>query len=84
MARRVILFSRVQLVTLLGACLLLSGCFSTRVIVVPHGKPFLIGETVRDVKVLVKDSEGALVEGTADIPAGWICAPLKVNDGDTP
>jgi hypothetical protein len=54
--------------------LLLAGC--TRTIYVPHGTPVRLRETVRNVKVWVKDADGRSVPGNIDLPEGWYALPL--------
>ncbi len=65
------------LLLLASACLSLGGCFGARVVVVPYGKPVLLAEDLKDVRIYTKDADGKLIEGTGDLPAGWIVAPLK-------
>lgn len=72
------------LLLLAAACLSLGGCFGARVVVVPYGKPVLLAEDLENVRVFTKDADGTLVEGRADLPAGWIVAPLKDTDDDHP
>jgi hypothetical protein len=55
--------------------LLLAGC--TRTIYVPHGTPVRLRETVKDVKVWVKDADGQPVAGRMDIYEGWYTLPLE-------
>jgi hypothetical protein len=57
--------------------LLLAGCSGgdpfTRTIYVPHGTPIRLRETVKDVKVWVKDADGEPVAGRMDLAEGWYC-----------
>ncbi len=55
--------------------LLLTGC-GVRTIYVPHGTPVRLRETVKDVKVWVKDSGGEPVAGRMDLAEGWYALPL--------
>ena len=67
-------------VTLLALCLVsLSGCF-TRTIYVPDGTPVRLRETVKDVKVWVKDSGGEPVAGRMDIYEGWYALPMPADE----
>ena len=63
-----------KLLPFLLAILLLTGC--VRTIYVPHGTPVRLRETVKDVKVWVKDAEGQPVAGKMDLPEGWYALPL--------
>ena len=54
-----------------------AGC--TRTIYVPHGTPVRLRETVRNVKVWVKDADGQVVAGKMDLPEGWFCLPVDVD-----
>lgn len=58
--------------------LLLAGC--TRTIYVPHGTPVRLRETVRDVKVWVKDADGQVVAGRMDLYEGWFALPMPEDD----
>ena len=53
---------------------LLAGC--VRTIYVPHGTPVRLRETLKDVKVWVKDADGKPVAGKMDLPEGWYALPL--------
>jgi len=55
--------------------LLFAGC--ARTIYVPHGTPVRLRETVQDVKVWVKDSDGKPVAGRMDLYEGWYALPLE-------
>jgi len=61
---------------LLPILLLTSGGGCVRTIYVPHGTPVRLRETVKDVKVWVKDAEGQPVAGKMDLPEGWYALPL--------
>ena len=63
-----------KLLPFLIPILLLTGC--VRTIYVPHGTPVRLRETVKDVKVWVKDSGGEPVAGKMDLPEGWYALPL--------
>ena len=54
---------------------LLSGC-GVGTVYVPHGTPVRLRETVKDVKVWVKDSNGQVVAGEMDLPEGWYCLEM--------
>jgi hypothetical protein len=54
--------------------ILICGC-GVRTIYVPHGTPVRLRETVKDVKVWVKDANGEPVAGKMDIPEGWYALP---------
>ena len=64
-----------KIILALLVILLLAGC--TRTIYVPHGTPVRLRETVRDVKVWVKDADGQVVAGRMDLPEGWYALPLE-------
>jgi len=63
-----------KLLPFLLPILLLAGC--VRTIYVPHGTPVRLRETVKDVKVWVKDAGGEPVAGKMDIPEGWYALPV--------
>jgi len=67
-----------KLLPFLLPILLLAGC--TRTIYVPHGTPVRLRETVKDVKVWVKDAGGEPVAGQMDIPEGWYALPLEEDE----
>ena len=64
-----------KLLPFLLPILLLAGC--TRTVYVPHGTPVRLRETVKDVKVWVKDADGQPVAGRMDIYEGWYALPLE-------
>jgi len=64
-----------KLLPFLIPILLLTGC--VRTIYVPHGTPVRLRETVKDVKVWVKDSGGEPVAGKMNLPEGWYVLPLE-------
>ena len=64
-----------KLLPFLLPILLLAGC--TRTIYVPHGTPVRLRETVKDVKVWVKDANGQPVAGQMDLYEGWYALPLE-------
>ncbi|MFW5690804.1 MAG: hypothetical protein ACOCXY_03250 [Planctomycetota bacterium] len=64
-----------KLIPLLLPLVLLAGC-GVRTIYVPHGTPVRLRETVRDVKVWVKDADGQPVAGKLDLPEGWYALSL--------
>ena len=55
--------------------IVLVGC-GTRVVYIQHGTPVRLRETVKDVKVWVKDSNGQVVAGEMDLPEGWYCLEM--------
>ena len=63
-----------KLLPFLLPILLLTGC--VRTIYVPHGTPVRLRETVKDVKVWVKDAGGEPVAGRMDLPEGWYAVEL--------
>ena len=63
-----------KLIPFLLPILLLAGC--VRTIYVPHGTPVRLRETVKDVKVWVKDSGGEPVAGRMDLHEGWYALPV--------
>jgi hypothetical protein len=65
---------------LLPIVLLASGAGCTRTIYVPHGTPVRLRETVKDVKVWVKDADGQVVPGNMDLPEGWYALPVEVDE----
>jgi len=67
-----------RLLPFLLPILLLAGC--TRTIYVPHGTPVRLRETVKDVKVWVKDADGEPVAGRMDIYEGWYALPLEEDE----
>ena len=68
---------RVLLAILLAATML-TGC--VRTIYIPRGTPVRLRETVKDVKVWVKDSGGEPVAGRMDIYEGWYALPLEEDE----
>ena len=64
-----------KLIPLLLPILLLTGC--VRTIYVPHGTPVRLRETVKDVRVWVKDADGKPVAGRMDLYEGWYALPLE-------
>ena len=62
---------------LLTILLLASGAGCTRTIYVPHGTPVRLRETVKDVKVWVKDADGEPVAVRMDLYEGWYALPLE-------
>ena len=67
-----------KLIPFLLPILLLAGC--TRTIYVPHGTPVRLRETVKDVKVWVKDSGGEPVAGRMDLYEGWFALPMPADE----
>ena len=65
-------------IVILIVVLLLPGC-GTRTIYVPSGEPVRLRETVKDVKVWVKDADGKAVAGRMDLPEGWYALPLEAG-----
>ena len=63
-----------KLIPFLLPILLVTGC--VRTIYVPHGTPVRLRETVKDVKVWVKDAGGEPVAGRMDLPEGWYAVEL--------
>jgi len=66
-----------RLIPFLLTIMLLPGC-GVRTIYVPHGTPVRLRETVKDVKVWVKDANGEPVAGKMDLPEGWYALPMDV------
>ena len=64
-----------RMICLLLPILLLAG-WGVRTVYVPHGTPVRLRETVKDVKVWVKDADGKPVPGRMDLPEGWYALPL--------
>ncbi len=64
-----------KLIPLLLPLVLLTGC-GVRTIYVPHGTPVRLRETVKDVKVWIKDTDGQPVAGKMDLPEGWYALPV--------
>jgi len=73
-----------KLLPFLLPILLLTGCGSgslfTRTIYVPHGTPVRLRETVKDVKVWVKDADGEPVAGRMDLYEGWFALPMPADE----
>ena len=67
-----------KLLPFLLPILLLAGCMRT--VYVPHGTPVRLRETVKDVKVWVKDADGEPVAGRMDIYEGWYALPLEEDE----
>ena len=67
-----------KLLPFLLPILLLPGCMRT--VYVPHGTPVRLRETVKDVKVWVKDADGEPVAGRMDIYEGWYALPLEEDE----
>jgi hypothetical protein len=67
-----------QVLPFLLPIVLLAGC--TRTIYVPHGTPVRLRETVKDVKVWVKDADGQPVAGRVDLYEGWYALPVEVDE----
>jgi len=67
-----------KLLPFLIPILLLAGC--VRTIYVPHGTPVRLRETVKDVKVWVKDSGGEPVAGRMDLYEGWFALPMPADE----
>ena len=70
-----------KLIPFLLPILLLTGC-GVRTIYVPHGTPVRLRETVKNVKVWVKDSGGEPVAGQMDLYEGWYALPDPGTDGE--
>ncbi len=67
-----------KLISFLLPILLLAGC--TRTVYVPHGTPVRLRETVKDVKVWVKDADGEPVAGRMTLYEGWYSLPLDEEE----
>ena len=67
-----------KLLPFLLPILLLPGCMRT--VYVPHGTPVRLRETVKDVKVWVKDADGEPVPGRMDLYEGWYALPLEEDE----
>lgn len=50
------------------------GC-GTKTVYVPDGTPVKLRETLKDVKIWVKDADGNTIATTMDIPEGWFALP---------
>ena len=59
--------------------LVLTGC-GVRTVYVPHGTPVRLRESVKNVKVWVKDAGGESVAGRMDLPEGWYALPVEAED----
>ena len=70
-----------KLMIIILITMLLAGC--TRTIYVPHGTPVRLRETVKNVKVWVKDADGKPVAGKMDLPEGWYALPVDQNTDRT-
>ena len=46
----------------------------------PHGTAVRLRETVKDVKVWVKDTDGKAVPGRMNLPEGWYVLPVSESD----
>ena len=58
---------------------LLAGCIRT--VYVPAGTPVRLRETLKDVKVWVKDADGSVATGRMDLPEGWYaCLCRRKNE----
>jgi len=68
-----------RLIWFLLPILLLAGC-AVRTVYVPHGTLVRLRETVKDVKVWVKDTDGQPVAGKMDLPEGWYALPLDAEE----
>lgn len=68
--------SKTKLLLTSAASVLLAGCGTTRVLLVPHGDPVRLAEPVR-AYVWVPDSKGMIVRSRnrVEIPAGWYALP---------
>lgn len=67
-----------KLLPFLIPILLLTGC--VRTIYVPHGTPVRLRETVKDVKVWVKDADGEPVAGRMTLSEGWFALPMPADE----
>jgi len=67
-----------RLIPFLLPILLLPGCMRT--VYVPHGTPVRLCETVKNVKVWVKDTDGEPVAGRMDLYEGWYALPLEEDE----
>ena len=56
-----------------------TGC-GARTMYLPHYRPVRLRETVKDVKVWVKDADGEPVAGRMDLPEGWYALPLEEDE----
>jgi len=65
---------------LLPIMLLTSGAGCVRTIYVPHGTPVRLRETVKHVKVWVKDADGEPVAGKMNLPEGWYSLPMPEDE----
>ncbi len=59
-----------KMLMMLAACLLLGGCWGSRVIVLRPAVPMILAKDIKGADVYVKQDDGTYVEGTADLFAG--------------
>jgi len=55
-------------------CFALVGC-GTRTLYIPDGQPVRLRESLKGVKIWVKDAEGNTVATFMDVPEGWFLLP---------
>jgi hypothetical protein len=55
-----------------------------RTVYVPHGDAVKLRETIKNVKVWIKTTEGGIIPGEMDLPEGWYCLPLEGESNDLP
>jgi hypothetical protein len=55
-----------------------AGC--VRTVYIPAGSPVRLRETLKNVKVWVKDADGSVVAGKMDLPEGWYALPVDTED----
>ena len=54
------------------------GC--VRTVYVPAGTPVRLRETLKNVKVWVKDADGTVVPGKMDLPKGWYALSVETDE----
>ncbi|HUS57684.1 MAG TPA: hypothetical protein VM141_03450 [Planctomycetota bacterium] len=55
-----------------------AGC--VRTVYVPAGTPVRLRETLKNVKVWVKDADGEVVAGKMDLPEGWYALSVDTEE----
>ena len=58
---------------------MLVGC-GTRTVYVPDGTPVKLRESLKGVKIWVKDKDGNTIATEMDVPEGWFILPDKKED----
>ena len=55
-----------------------ASCYRT--VYVPAGAPVRLRETLKNVKVWVKDANGEVIAGKMDLPEGWYALSVNTED----